>query len=140
MITLHKIDHCVKCKSQILDKYCLQTKDGIYHMQCLRCHHCNLELDGQAFCYNRNGDIYCKIDYERLFNQSSCIKCGVCIKFGQFIQRIDSTKIFHLDCFKCSICDLPLEPGQRFAFLHQTSELLCELHFNSESSKCVYFI
>lgn len=133
---------CAKCRSVILDKYYLATKDGVYHSACLRCVHCDLELDGQVNCYNRNGQIYCRTDYERLFHQSAtvCSKCGLTVQVGQFVHsicRADSVRLFHLECFKCAICDTVLQPGQRYAFLQ--AELFCELHFTN-SSKCSLFL
>lgn len=135
--TAQLLDHCIKCKNKILDKYYLQTKDGIYHSNCLRCGQCDLKLDGQVNCYNRNGQIYCRTDYERLFHQSinSCFRCGISIKTGQLVQRVNSTNtLFHLECFKCSICSTTLRAGQRYTFLEPNFELFCELHF-TESSK-----
>lgn len=124
---------CAKCRTSIFDKYYLATKDGVYHSHCLRCEHCDLELDGQVNCYNRNGQIYCRTDYERLFHQSAavCSKCGLIVQVGQFVQRASSSALFHLDCFRCAICDTFLQPGQRYALLQTDSghKLFCELHF-----------
>lgn len=145
MITTHdrvNSDHCIKCKSKILDQYYLQTKDGIYHLQCLRCDHCDLVLDDQVNCYNRNGQIYCRIDYKRLFDQSSindCNGCGLRIENGQFVQRTKSNRLFHLECFKCSICAVQLQPGQLYTQSDSTLELICELHF-TKSSKCLFLV
>lgn len=138
MITVQQTtDHCVKCKSKIKDKYCLQTKDGIYHVHCLRCEHCDRALDGQVNCYNRNGQIFCKIDYEKLFHQSTvsscCFRCARRIEFGQFVQRANATAIFHLECFRCSICSSQLQPGERYTLNERSSNLLCERHLTKSS-------
>ena len=139
---------CAKCQRPILDKYYLATKDGVYHSHCLRCEHCDLELAGQVNCYNRNGQIYCRADYERLFHRSAtvCSKCGLTVQVGQFVQRASSSTLFHLDCFRCAICDTVLQPGQRYTLLQQQAdsghELFCELHFadfaNLSKSACVF--
>ena len=149
------LESCAKCRTRILDKYYLATKDGVYHSHCLRCEHCDLELDGQTNCYNRNGQIYCRTDYERLFHQSAtvCSKCGLIVQVGQFVQRASSSALFHLDCFRCAICDTFLQPGQRYALLQTSSghKLFCELHFanpidptntggSSKSSFCSFWL
>lgn len=128
---------CAKCGRRIVDKYYLATKDGAYHSHCLRCEHCDLELAGQVHCYNRNGQIYCRTDYERLFHRSAtvCSRCGLRLQVGQFVQRANSSTLFHLDCFRCVICDIVLQPGQRYTFLqpNTSAELFCELHFANSS-------
>lgn len=45
----------------------------------------------------------------RLFG-TKCDKCGNSFRKDDFVMRA-KTKIYHIDCFRCSSCSRPLKPG-----------------------------
>jgi hypothetical protein len=102
---------CVGCGEQILDQYILQVAPDLeWHQRCLRCEECRQFLDESSTCFVRDGKTYCKLDYVRLFG-AKCDKCGFSFSKNDFVMRAKS-KVFHLECFKCSACFRLLIPGK----------------------------
>ena len=56
---------CAGCGTRILDRYFLLVADKHWHVPCLRCVDCNIQLDSQLTCFARDGNIFCKSDYYR---------------------------------------------------------------------------
>lgn len=56
-----KIPKCSVCTDPIFDQFVLKVEEQFYHVQCLKCHVCDLELTDK--CYNRDGKSYCKEDF-----------------------------------------------------------------------------
>ena len=50
--------------SSILLPY-LSAVDSKWHVSCLKCSECGMELESQVSCYERDGLILCKEDYLR---------------------------------------------------------------------------
>lgn len=57
---------CAGCGRQIADRFYLYTEDTPWHVSCLQCSQCARTLDQEVTCFARDGNIYCKKDYERL--------------------------------------------------------------------------
>lgn len=103
--------HCVGCGGQILDQYILQVAPDLeWHAACLKCQECRQFLDESCTCFVRDGKTYCKRDYVRLFG-TKCDKCGCSFSKNDFVMRAKS-KIFHLECFRCTACSRHLIPGK----------------------------
>jgi len=130
-------ERCNICQAIIVGDS-LKSGDKFYHTQCMKCSVCGDELLGQYFTsgnaficekdykaslescsicgdtltgsfYKMNGANVCEKDYK---NQLSA--CGSCHKAveGQLLKLQD--KVFHPDCFNCSVCGLNLA-GQPFS-------------------------
>ena len=56
---------CAGCHLRIVDKYFLSALDSKWHTSCLKCSECGMELESQISCYERDGLILCKEDYNR---------------------------------------------------------------------------
>ncbi|XP_042329935.1 insulin gene enhancer protein ISL-2-like [Sceloporus undulatus] len=116
---------CVGCGSEILDQYILRVSPDLeWHAACLKCHDCSQFLDETCTCFVRDGKTYCKRDYLRLFG----VKCGSCSgPFGSsdLVMRARE-RVFHLECFRCSLCATQLLPGDEFAL--REAKLLCSHH------------
>ena len=57
---------CTGCRNVIHDQFIMQVHpDTEWHEACLRCTHCGKKLTGNTTCFVRNGQLYCKADYER---------------------------------------------------------------------------
>lgn len=115
---------CVGCGGQIQDQFILRVSPNLeWHAACLKCQECNQFLDENCTCFVKDGKTYCKRDYVRLFG-AKCDKCGSSFSKNDFVMRAKS-KVFHLDCFKCTACDKQLQPGDEFA-LKENNVLYCK--------------
>lgn len=56
---------CAGCRLRIEDKFYLSAVDVKWHSACLKCAECGVELETQASCFEKDGQIYCKEDYRR---------------------------------------------------------------------------
>ncbi|XP_006607042.1 insulin gene enhancer protein isl-1-like, partial [Glycine max] len=119
-----RLSHCVGCGGQIHDQYILRVAPDLeWHAACLKCQECRQFLDESCTCFVRDGKTYCKRDYVRLFG-TKCDKCGNSFSKNDFVMRA-KTKIFHIECFRCSSCARQLLPGDEFA-LRDGGALYCK--------------
>ncbi len=89
--------------------------DMQWHEHCLKCTECSCSLlsdASSATCFIKNGKPYCKTDYRHLFS-TKCDRCMVFLNKEDLVIRSKS-KIFHFDCFSCSICNRKLLPGDEY--------------------------
>ncbi|XP_043213226.1 insulin gene enhancer protein isl-1-like [Amphibalanus amphitrite] len=133
-----KTSHCAGCGGAIHDQYILRVSPDLeWHAACLRCAECNQFLDETCTCFVRDSKTYCKSDYVRLFG-TKCEKCGDGFRKTDFVMRAKD-KIYHVECFRCALCERQLVPGDEFALTehglfckddHQTDKL-CENNNNN---------
>ncbi|KAF4532283.1 hypothetical protein B566_EDAN007255 [Ephemera danica] len=50
----------------------------------------------------------------KLLFGTKCDKCGLSFSKNDFVMRA-KTKIYHIDCFRCTACERQLIPGDEFA-------------------------
>ncbi|KAL8593640.1 hypothetical protein ACOMHN_064238 [Nucella lapillus] len=125
-----RVSVCVGCGSQILDQYIMRVAPDLeWHADCLKCADCEQYLDETCTCYVRDGKTYCKRDYLRLFG-TKCSGCLQCFGTTEFVMRAKN-KVFHVDCFRCIVCNKPLTPGEEFA-LREDRFLYCKLDNESQ--------
>jgi insulin gene enhancer protein ISL-1 len=106
-----RLSLCVGCGGQIHDQYILRVAPDLeWHAACLKCQECQQFLDESCTCFVRDGKTYCKRDYVRLFG-TKCDKCGNSFSKNDFVMRA-KTKIYHIECFRCSACTRQLIPGE----------------------------
>ncbi|XP_046661681.1 insulin gene enhancer protein isl-1 isoform X4 [Homalodisca vitripennis] len=109
-----RLSLCVGCGAQIHDQYILRVAPDLeWHAACLKCAECHQFLDETCTCFVRDGKTYCKRDYVRLFG-TKCDKCNQSFSKNDFVMRA-KTKIYHIECFRCSACERQLIPGDEFA-------------------------
>ncbi|XP_055304847.1 insulin gene enhancer protein ISL-2B isoform X2 [Sitodiplosis mosellana] len=132
-IKKQELSNCVGCGGQIHDQYILRVAPDLeWHAACLKCQECRQFLDERCTCFVRDGKTYCKRDYVRLFG-TKCDRCGSSFNKSDFVMRA-KTKIYHVDCFRCSACSRHLVPGDEFA-LREGGSLYCKNdHDNLEKS------
>ncbi|XP_023294595.2 LIM homeobox transcription factor 1-beta [Lucilia cuprina] len=114
---------CEGCGQKIHDRYLMNVGDTNWHENCLACCYCGMQL--HQTCYMRNGKLYCKMDYERLFS----FKCAACchpILPQDMVMRPLPNLIFHLSCFVCVACRIPLQKGEQF--LLRDGQIICFRH------------
>lgn len=128
-----KSTRCVGCSREILDRFVLRVAPDLkWHAACLKCEECQQYLDENCTCFVRNGKIYCKQDYFHLFG-TKCDKCGCTVSKGDLVIRA-KTKVFHVDCFRCTPCERQLNPGEEFA-LEDSGSIYCKDHDHIETIK-----
>ncbi|KAF5288242.1 hypothetical protein FQA39_LY04010 [Lamprigera yunnana] len=104
---------CAGCGSRIHDRYYLLAVDRQWHAHCLKCCECKLPLDSELTCFAREGNIYCKEDYYRLFAVRRCGRCQAGISANELVMRARDL-VYHLHCFSCTSCGVPLSKGDHF--------------------------
>ncbi|KAL0279872.1 UNVERIFIED_CONTAM: hypothetical protein PYX00_001340 [Menopon gallinae] len=113
-----------------MDRYYLLAVDRQWHSPCLKCCECKLPLDTELTCFARDGNIYCKEDYYRLFAIKRCNRCQTGISASELVMRAKDM-VYHLNCFTCASCGIPLSKGDHFGmrnglvYCHPHYELLC---------------
>lgn len=60
-----EVNLCDGCGLKILDRYYLFAVDKRWHATCLQCSQCSRTLATEIKCFYREGNIYCKTDYQR---------------------------------------------------------------------------
>ncbi|CAF0816578.1 unnamed protein product [Brachionus calyciflorus] len=105
---------CFGCGILIHDQFILRVAPDLeWHAKCLKCYECGQYLDENCTCFVRNGKTYCKLDYVRLFSKK-CFKCKESFTKSDFVMKANN-RIYHLECFRCLMCNKPLAPGDEFA-------------------------
>ncbi|XP_065161120.1 protein apterous-like isoform X1 [Atheta coriaria] len=117
---------CAGCGMRIADRFYLQAVDRRWHAACLQCCQCRNPLDGEVTCFSRDGNIYCKKDYYRLFGMKRCGRCHATILSSELVMRARDS-VFHVHCFSCAECSAPLTKGDHFGM--RDGEVLCRQHF-----------
>lgn len=104
---------CAGCGIRITDRYFLLVAEQHWHVTCLRCADCNIQLESQLTCFIREGLLYCKQDYHRRYSLQRCSRCHVGLSAHELVMRARDC-IYHIDCFLCFSCNKPLIPGDTF--------------------------
>ncbi|XP_022216775.2 LIM homeobox transcription factor 1-beta [Drosophila obscura] len=114
---------CEGCGQKIHDRYLMNVGEANWHEQCLACCYCGMQLHNT--CYVRNSKLYCKMDYDRLFGVK-CASCCHAILPQELVMRPIPNYVFHLPCFVCYACRLPLQKGEQFML--RDGQLFCYRH------------
>ncbi|KAB7498593.1 LIM domain transcription factor LMO4-A [Armadillidium nasatum] len=57
---------CAGCSGRINDRFYLLVVERHWHAACLRCTACHRPLDTAGKCFAKDGNIFCKEDYQRI--------------------------------------------------------------------------
>ncbi|XP_015920224.1 LIM/homeobox protein Lhx9 [Parasteatoda tepidariorum] len=117
---------CAGCGGVIVDRYYLLAVDRQWHMSCLTCCQCKVQLDSELTCFSRDGHIYCKEDYYRLFSIKRCTRCHLSISPRELVMRARE-HVYHLHCFTCATCNKPLTKGEYFGLKQDI--IYCRSHY-----------
>ncbi|XP_063058107.1 LIM homeobox transcription factor 1-alpha [Engraulis encrasicolus] len=110
---------CKGCHLRIRDKYLLRVHDGLWHESCLQCVTCHEPLT--LSCFLRDNKLYCRRDYTKLF-AARCSACEEVICASELVMVV-SKAVFHLTCFRCSVCGEGLQRGDQCVL--KEGRLLC---------------
>ncbi|XP_063050351.1 LIM/homeobox protein Lhx2-like [Engraulis encrasicolus] len=117
---------CAGCGGRISDRYYLLAVDKQWHMRCLKCCECKLNLESELTCFSKDGSIYCKEDYYRRFSVQRCARCHLGISASEMVMRARDL-VYHLNCFTCTSCNKMLTTGDHFGM--KDTLVYCRLHF-----------
>uniref|UniRef100_A0A452T7F4 LIM homeobox 2 n=1 Tax=Ursus maritimus TaxID=29073 RepID=A0A452T7F4_URSMA len=115
---------CAGCGGKISDRYYLLAVDKQWHMRCLKCCECKLNLESELTCFSKDGSIYCKEDYYRRFSVQRCARCHLGISASEMVMRARDL-VYHLNCFTCTTCNKMLTTGDHFG-MKDTPDHLAE--------------
>ncbi|XP_075161103.1 uncharacterized protein LOC142233927 [Haematobia irritans] len=118
---------CGYCCQPICDRYIMRVVDTSFHESCLKCATCSLHLVHS--CFSREGKLYCRIDYERLFLRNRCLGCGHKIGADELVMRT-LENVFHLKCFACVVCGAILKKGEQYVV--KQGQLFCRFDYEKE--------
>ncbi|XP_058057682.1 protein apterous-like [Anopheles bellator] len=119
------LDECAGCDMPIQDRFYLSAVERKWHASCLQCCICRQTLEGANSCFSRDGNIYCKTDYYRVFGSRRCSKCLASISSSELVMRARHL-VFHIRCFSCAVCATPLTKGDHFTI--RDSAVFCRSH------------
>ncbi|ELT97041.1 hypothetical protein CAPTEDRAFT_43751, partial [Capitella teleta] len=117
---------CAGCGEKITDRYYLQAVERAWHANCLRCAQCKLPLDSEVTCYARDGSIFCKEDYYRLFAIKRCSGCHLAISANELVMKARDS-VYHMNCFTCASCHKLLITGEHFGM--KENLIYCRMHY-----------
>ena len=116
---------CSQCGLRVDGEVVVQVGELTLHEQCLACSVCHEPLE--ETCYAKLGQLYCRQDYAKMFGPK-CAGCNSSFTWGEGVQRLGELA-FHVDCFKCNVCESKLETGMQHGAGHM-GEPLCQEHFH----------
>uniref|UniRef100_A0A8C6T1F6 LIM/homeobox protein Lhx5 n=1 Tax=Neogobius melanostomus TaxID=47308 RepID=A0A8C6T1F6_9GOBI len=114
--------HCAGCERPILDRFLLNVLDRAWHTKCVQCCECNCNLTEK--CFSRDGKLYCKMDFFRRFG-TKCAGCLQGISPNDLVRKARS-KVFHLNCFTCMVCNKQLSTGEELYVIDE-NKFVCDL-------------
>ncbi|TRY59335.1 hypothetical protein DNTS_026116 [Danionella cerebrum] len=112
---------CAGCERPILDRFLHSVLDRAWHAQCVQCWDCKDMLSER--CFSREGRLYCKDDFFRRFG-TKCGGCAQLIAPGDLVRKARS-KVFHVNCFTCIICNKQLSTGEEL-YIIDGSKFVCK--------------
>ncbi|XP_025065689.1 LIM/homeobox protein Lhx1 [Alligator sinensis] len=121
--------HCAGCKRPILDRFLLNVLDRAWHVKCVQCCECKCNLTEK--CFSREGKLYCKNDFFRCFG-TKCAGCAQGISPSDLVRRARS-KVFHLNCFTCMMCNKQLSTGEELYIIDE-NKFVCKEDYLSNSN------
>ncbi|XP_033493570.1 LIM/homeobox protein Lhx1-like [Epinephelus lanceolatus] len=121
---------CSSCEKPILDRFLLKVLDRPWHIKCVQCCECKCTLTEK--CFSREGRLYCKNDFFRTFG-TKCDGCAQGILPSDLVRRAKS-KVFHLNCFTCVMCNKQLSTGEELYILDEF-KFVCKEDYQNNNGK-----
>ncbi|XP_063171708.1 LIM/homeobox protein Lhx5 [Candoia aspera] len=121
--------HCAGCERPILDRFLLNVLDRAWHIKCVQCCECKCNLTEK--CFSREGKLYCKNDFFRKFG-TKCAGCAQGISPSDLVRKARS-KVFHLNCFTCMVCNKQLSTGEELYIIDE-NKFVCKDDYLSSAT------
>ncbi|XP_047480166.1 LIM/homeobox protein Lhx9-like [Penaeus chinensis] len=122
---------CAGCSERIVDRFYLLAVERKWHAGCLRCVACHTSLDAAVTCFARDGHIFCREDYHRLFSMRRCARCSQVISSSELVMRAREF-VYHVQCFTCAHCSIQLTKGDHFGM--NGPLIYCRDHYQMSTS------
>ncbi|KPP78275.1 LIM/homeobox protein Lhx2-like, partial [Scleropages formosus] len=103
---------CAGCGGRISDRYYLLAVDKQWHVRCLTCCECKLNLESEL----------------TRFSVQRCARCHLGISASEMVMRARDL-VYHLSCFTCTTCSRMLTTGDHFGM--KDSLVYCRVHFET---------
>ncbi|KAI6173767.1 hypothetical protein M3Y98_01117700 [Aphelenchoides besseyi] len=130
---INDIHHCVECELPIRDRYLYKVLDLCYHEACLRCADCQQPFS--TSCYSKQGRIYCR---EHFFSSRNfgpkCSRCHELVAEKDVVRKANG-HVYHLECFKCVICERELSTGDQFYLIPIDGRLVCRTDYENSAKE-----
>nr|ACI49225.1 hypothetical protein Csp3_JD05.010 [Caenorhabditis angaria] len=120
------MSECAACARPILDRYVFTVLGKCWHQECLRCSDCAAPMT--MTCFSRDGLILCKNDFSRRYGQR-CAGCDGNLDKEELVRRARD-KVFHIQCFQCSVCQRLLATGDQLYIL-EGNRFVCQTDFQN---------
>ncbi|CAK9300144.1 unnamed protein product [Gordionus sp. m RMFG-2023] len=108
------LEKCSTCSKPITNRI-LRATGKPYHPGCFVCVVCGLCLDGIPFTLDASNQVYCITDFHEKFAP----RCAICNYLivpnngeSETIRIIAMDKSFHVECYKCQDCSMPLTSSE----------------------------
>ncbi|VUZ43718.1 unnamed protein product [Hymenolepis diminuta] len=122
---------CTQCRLPVEDKYMVRVRGRSLHANCAVCSICNCSLN--EFCFIMEGRLICRQDYIRLY----AVKCAACkmpMLMHELCMRTSPNEVYHVNCFRCSMCGEQLPVGAEYARDPSTNAPICRKNCVPRSS------
>ncbi|PIO59892.1 LIM domain protein, partial [Teladorsagia circumcincta] len=116
------------CKLSVRDscKYVFNVVGKSWHQACLRCSDCLSPMTDT--CFSRDGLILCRSDFARRYGQR-CAGCDGALEKEDLVRKARD-KVFHIQCFQCSVCQRRLDTGEQLYIL-EGNRFVCQQDFQN---------
>lgn len=125
---MQSLEKCTACEQPIYNMI-LQTMGKSYHPKCFKCCKCGECLDGVPFTIDMKNRIFCVKDYHSIYSPK-CAACGKSISpiddTGETVRVVSLDKDYHIDCYCCEDCGLPLTDEKPTRSYPLDNHLLCQ--------------
>ena len=118
-LSCSKTNTCRGCGHGIYDQCFLMVSQDCWHIQCLKCADCQVELENELTCFTKDGLVFCRSDYYRRYAAKRCATCSQTIDCAEMVMRARDC-VFHLECFACVQCKRVLTTGDSFGMNDNT--------------------
>ncbi|WKX91705.1 hypothetical protein Q1695_010047 [Nippostrongylus brasiliensis] len=120
------MNECAGCAQPILDRYVFNVVGKSWHQACLRCSDCLSPMTDT--CFSRDGLILCRNDFSRRYGQR-CAGCDGALEKEDLVRKARD-KVFHIQCFQCSVCQRRLDTGEQLYIL-EGNRFVCQQDFQN---------
>ncbi|KAJ8348669.1 hypothetical protein SKAU_G00272580 [Synaphobranchus kaupii] len=122
--------HCAGCERPILDRFLLNVLDRAWHVKCVLCCECKCNLTEK--CFSREGENYTAktTSLGGLVRSARVVLRG--ISPNDLVRRARS-KVFHLNCFTCMMCNKQLSTGEELYIIDE-NKFVCKEDYQSNST------
>ncbi|KAK0405030.1 hypothetical protein QR680_017769 [Steinernema hermaphroditum] len=117
---------CRQCRTPILDQFMLKIAGAVYHEDCAQCSICSVKLHEK--CYERDGNLYCKMHYYKECSPYRCSGCKLGISPSDMVFKLKTGIVYHVNCHRCYVCGKQLSPGEHIIVDDYTRSVSCIQH------------